>query len=100
MSGMSVERLEEKMKDYMVTKMMIYRGDDDIGEEISIEGYVDYDVDYRYGENADGKLGISKMFVEDVFDVNAWDLDGNDITLTDEEKKEASEIITTKFLEG
>ena len=69
-------------------------------DEIQIDGYVHFDVDFRYGENADYKLGQSQMFIEDVTDVKGYLFTGEEIALTKEEEQEAKEILGRKVLEG
>jgi hypothetical protein len=64
-----------------------------------IEGYVIYNVDKNYGEDADGKRGIKKIFVEDIQNLQAFTKDGEDLFLTQEEYDNACEILTRKFFE-
>lgn len=85
-------------EDLMTANMMITRGD--LLEEVQVEGYVEYHTEFAYGEDADGKRGTRKTFVDDVYDVMATDLDQDDFSLTDEERSEAEELLTLKFIEG
>lgn len=72
-----------------------------IGEsEITIDGYVHYEVDFNYGADADGNRGHKTIFVEDVTDISGYDDDLNKVALTQEDKERASEILTQEFLEN
>jgi hypothetical protein len=82
-----------------LSKMTIIRNDEKI--EVDIEGYIHFYIDYRYGENADYKYGESRMFIENVTDVVAYDpIDSKEIELTEEEIEKAKYILGQKVLEG
>lgn len=68
--------------------------------EINVDGYVHYHVERNWGADSDGHRGIKKIFVDDVKDVEAYDLDGADVELTEAQKEEAIELLGNKFLEG
>jgi len=78
-------------------KMLIYR---DKFNEIRIEGFVRFSIDTTYGEDADGNRAVIRTTVEEVEDIQAFNLDGDEITLTLIEIDQASDILTLKFLEG
>jgi len=86
------------MKKELVSEEFILERD---GIEIAcyIDGYIIYNVDKNYGEDADGKRGIKKIFVEDIQNLQAFTKDGEDLFLTQEEYDNACEILTRKFLE-
>ena len=68
-------------------------------DEVNIEGYIIFEVDNRYGENADGNMGEKKIFVTDVTDITAYTIITDDeIELNEEQKKEAEQILISKFL--
>ena len=85
-------------KDFIMTKMMITRKD--LLDEVQVEGYVEYHTEFDYGADADGNRGTRKTFVDDVHDVMATDSDEDDFSLTDEERSEAEELLTLKFMES
>lgn len=81
------------------TSMMVNRNDEEI--ELQIDGYVEFEHDYRWGEDADGHYGVGRTFVEDVVDVEAYDaLYGNDFDLTVEEHEQAKRLLAEEFLMG
>ena len=71
------------------------------GELINIEGYVHYYIEENYGEDADGKRGERHVFIEDVTDVCAFSENGEDLILTDKQRKKAEkELVDEFFYEG
>lgn len=85
-------------RDLILTKMIVERDGEE--QEIEIEGYVEFSVDTRYGEDAEGGRGECRTFVEDVTDICAYTVEGDDFKLTDQEKDCAAELIGEKFLMG
>ncbi len=85
-------------KDLITTHMIVDRDGEE--QEIDVEGYVEFSVDTRYGEDAEGGRGEVRTFVEDVTDVCAYDWKGDDFKLTDQEKQWAEELLGEKFLMG
>ena len=69
-------------------------------DEITIDGYVHYEVDFNYGADADGNRGHKTIFVEDVTEISAYDDTLNKVELTEEQKERAGEILTQEFLEN
>lgn len=86
----------EPMKEYAASKMLIDREGD---VEVFIEGDVEYSIDKRYGEDADGNRGEPRFIAEDVYNFQA-ELDGEIIQLTPQEEERAKEILTDKVREG
>ena len=86
------------MKELVSSNMMIGEGDNI--DEVNIDGYVEYTVDTRYGEDADGNRGVSRTEVEDVTDICAFKANGEEIFLDGKQLQKASDILTRKFLEG
>ena len=84
------------MESLTLAKMMVTRNDDEF--EISIDGYVVYSVDHNYGADADGNRGVKKIFVEDIKNLSACTVDGEDFSLTQSEYDEAAEILADSFL--
>jgi hypothetical protein len=80
------------------TKMMITRVEEEI--EVHVDGYVLFTTDTRYGEDADGNRGEARTFVEDVEEVSAYDVFGNEIELTEDEMETAKQSLADKFLVG
>lgn len=78
------------------TTMMVIRNNQE--EEITIEGYVEYSVDMKYGEDAEYKHGEKRIFIEGISDIEAWDVFGQEITLTKEETEQAEYLLGHKFL--
>lgn len=68
--------------------------------EISADGYVYYHVDASYGENADGHMGIAKTFVQDVKEIGAYTIEGDEVDLTYDELEQVANYIAMSFLEG
>ena len=68
--------------------------------DLVVDGYVNYTLDTRYGEDVDGNRGTKKICVISVDDVAGYEPSGDKIILTNEEEGVASEAITRKFLEG
>ena len=71
-----------------------------IEDEVSVEGYVVMSVDKSWGENTDYRYGQLHIFVEDVTDVQAWDIGGHEFFLTEKEVEEAKELLGTRALEN
>ena len=69
-------------------------------EEITIEGWVNYEVDINYGADADGNRGSRRTVVEDVEDIKGYDVLNDEIKLSVDQLIAASEILANKFLEG
>ena len=89
------------MKREIVTaRLVIENNDGEIDQELTVDGYVHYYVDTNYGADADGKHGYKKTIVEDVTNVAAQDVYGEDVKLSDKDLDLAKEALTTKFLEG
>lgn len=85
-------------KELVKITMEINRGDDLV--EVDVEGYIIYSVDYNYGSDADGGRGCSRTIVDDIQEIESYDMDGFTVKLTEKEIEEASELLTNKFLEG
>lgn len=68
--------------------------------EVRVEGFVIFDRDSSYGEDADGNRGTCRITVEAIEDLQAFDDDGNEIILTEHEAALADQLLTVKFLEG
>lgn len=81
-------------REVITTRFMV--GD----QEVIIDGYVEYYVEHNYGADADGKRGMKRIFIEDVTNVEAVDLDGNDFILNIDNLTRASEVLVTKFMEA
>ena len=84
------------MKDFVSSEMMVNRNDDEF--EVNIEGWIIYSVDTNYGADADGNRGVKKIFAEDIEDLTAYTVDGDDFELTTDEREQAEDILTHKFL--
>lgn len=69
-------------------------------DEVFIEGYVVYNIDRHYGEDADGNRGEARIIVTDVKDIVATDYDYNKVKLSKEDMDRAAEKLTIKFLES
>lgn len=82
--------------DLTFSKMIVER--DGVEVEVDIEGYVEFSIDTKYGEDADGGLGEVRTFIEDVTDICAYDIDSLEFDLTESEIKEAKKILAEKFL--
>ena len=85
------------MRKLVSGEMMI--GEGDTLEEINIDGYAEYTIDKRYGEDADGNRGVMRVDVDDVVEIQAYRLDGSDITLSARDKERAINLLTDKFFE-
>lgn len=86
------------MKDYVISKMIVSRYDEEF--EIDIEGRVSYSIDTRYAQDADGGRGSRIVEIDDVYDICAYDDEGCYFQMTLPERDKASEILGNKFLEG
>jgi hypothetical protein len=76
---------------------LITRNEEDV--EITVDGYVCYVVDTRYGADADGHRWVCKVFPEDVEGLEAYDSEGESVDLTSDERDMAIELLTNKLLE-
>lgn len=86
-------------KELITASMIVKRPDDEIGIEVDIEGYVTYNEDWSYGQDADGNRGVYQKTVLDVTDIQAHDpINGDDFALTRDERERASEILTQTSL--
>lgn len=85
------------MQKLISTSMTIYR---DQFQEVNIDGYVVYSEDNEYGADADGNRATKRITVEEVKDIFAYEVDGDTISLSQEEKEQAEDLLTTKFMEG
>lgn len=83
------------MQKEIVTIRMIIRND----LEVIVDGYVIYYVDKRYGADADGNRAVKRTFVDDVVDIDAVDVLGNDVVLTARELEIASIKLIDRFFE-
>lgn len=85
------------MKSQIVqTRMIVERGDEEI--ELYIDGSVDYSEEKNYGEDAEGGRAESRIFVEDITDITAWGIFGEDIVLTLKEREKAERLLAEEFL--
>lgn len=87
-------------KELVNATMMINEEDRDNAEEVNIDGYVEYTVDTRYGEDADGNRGVSRIEVEDVTDIRTFTINGEEVFLNGKYLQKASDTLTRRFLEG
>jgi hypothetical protein len=88
----------EMKKDLTSITMMVERFGDEI--EINVDAYVHYYVDHSYGSDADGTRGVCRTFAEDITDLQAYTVEGDNFKLTPDERDTAEEILIDKFLEG
>jgi len=65
---------------------------------VDITGIVDYFVDTKYGEDADGNRGEKRTIVDEVVEINAWDDDVKALALTQKEEDFLADLLTKKFL--
>jgi len=79
------------------TSMMVKRHDEDI--ELDIDGFVEFEHEYNWGQDADGHYGVGKTFVEDVVEINAY-CDDEDFVLTADEVEQAKRTLAEEFLMG
>lgn len=68
--------------------------------DVNVEGYAVYSQDPDYGADADGNRATMRTNVEEIKDIQAFEIDGNEIELTQEEIERANMVLTDKFLEG
>ena len=87
------------MKKTLTTTTMLLEDANGEDQEINIEGYVHHYVELAYGADADGHRGISRVFVDDVTDIGAYDQDGEEIELSSDDIERAGELLTEEFLE-
>lgn len=69
------------------------------GEECEVDGYVSFTVENDYGADADGNRGVAKIIVDDVTSIEAYDYNGDNVTLNPDEIEIAAQQLTNKFLE-
>ena len=81
--------------EYTSYQMIINRNG--VDQEIKIEGNVRYSIDVYHPE---GHPPFSEKHVEEVADISAYDIDDEEIILSDVELLEAEEILGDKFLMG
>ena len=87
------------MKSQIVqTRMMVNRNGEE--QEIYIDGYVSYSIDKFYGQDAGGGHAESRTFVEDVTDITAWGVFGEDVLLDAKEREQAERLLGEQFLNG
>jgi hypothetical protein len=67
--------------------------------DIPVDGYVHYYVDTQYGADADGNRGHTKIIIDDVTDVQAYDINGDEIELTECGEEAAIEALSIRFIE-
>ena len=78
--------------------MIIQRKEEDL--EIYVDGYVHYNKDLQFGEDADGRRGVSRILVEEVDCVMASTMEGVDIVLSEIEYEAASDLLAETFLQS
>lgn len=68
--------------------------------EFIVNGYVHYNVDKKYGADADGNRGEKRVFVDDVTDIQAFDrMEDDEVYMHPSDKDRIAEELTRKFLE-
>ena len=84
-------------RNYIDTNMIIIR--DGKSFEVNIDGFVHYDVDKHYGEDADGNRGSSRTFITDVTDIMAADVITDEtFALSEAEEEQAGQELAYKFI--
>jgi hypothetical protein len=68
--------------------------------DLIIDGYVHYHKEVDYGADADNKRGESRIFVDEVTNISAYDNNDEEVKLNDYDKDNAADILARKFLEG
>ena len=69
-------------------------------EKVDAVGIVSFFVDTRYGADAYGNRGERRTIVDEVLDINVWDILCNELRITAKEEEYIAEQLTIKFLEG
>lgn len=87
------------MKECVVIDMLLDETAEREMRGVTVDGYVSYHVETKYGEDADGGRGTRKVFVDDVCCIEALDdITGDSVALTAAEEQYAKEKIVEKFL--
>lgn len=69
-------------------------------KDLNIEGFVHYHVDKYFGADADGNRGEVRTIIDDVIDVNVYDMDGNDVEITSPQRETVKAKLVTIFMEN